>query len=162
MPTANSEYTPFSVQGVVGAASGAGIAIGTYFAFYGAASNALARTTTMKPGGLLQPCNVPALEECCLCCGERVLQSVGEALSSTLLLCNWVALMKWACATVYPEMLQASLEVRVCSLPQARLCSRQEPCCSEAAARAELQRCLLLQARLHLWQEGWQRPGAAW
>ena len=42
-----------SVQGVVGAASGAGIAIGTYFAFYGAASNTLARTTNMKPGRLL-------------------------------------------------------------------------------------------------------------
>jgi hypothetical protein len=36
-------------KGVVGAASGAGIAIGTYFAFYGAASNMLARTTDMAP-----------------------------------------------------------------------------------------------------------------
>ena len=64
----------------MGAASGAGIAIGTYFAFYGAASNALARTTTMKPGGLLQTCNVPAPEECFL--EDCILQLVGEALSS--------------------------------------------------------------------------------
>lgn len=39
-------------RGVVGAASGAGIAIGAYFAFYGAASNLLARHTDMAPGGV--------------------------------------------------------------------------------------------------------------
>ncbi|KAK9863434.1 hypothetical protein WJX84_004136 [Apatococcus fuscideae] len=39
-------------RGVVGAASGAGIAIGAYFAFYGAASNLLARHTEMAPGGV--------------------------------------------------------------------------------------------------------------
>ncbi len=36
----------------MGAASGAGIAIGAYFAFYGAASNLLARHTEMAPGGV--------------------------------------------------------------------------------------------------------------
>lgn len=36
----------------MGAASGAGIAIGAYFAFYGAASNLLARHTDMAPGGV--------------------------------------------------------------------------------------------------------------
>lgn len=36
-------------RGVVGAASGAGIAIGAYFAFYGAACNALSRHTDMPP-----------------------------------------------------------------------------------------------------------------
>ncbi|KAL3134058.1 hypothetical protein ABBQ32_008487 [Trebouxia sp. C0010 RCD-2024] len=37
-------------KGVIGAASGAGIAIGTYFAFYGAASNMLSTSTTLAPG----------------------------------------------------------------------------------------------------------------
>lgn len=37
-------------RGVVGAASGAGIAIGVYFAFYGAATNLLVRHTEMKRG----------------------------------------------------------------------------------------------------------------
>ena len=37
-------------RGVIGAASGAGIAIGTYFAFYGAASNMLSTSTTLAPG----------------------------------------------------------------------------------------------------------------
>ena len=36
-------------RGVFGAASGAGIAIGAYFAFYGAATNVLARKTDMEP-----------------------------------------------------------------------------------------------------------------
>ena len=36
-------------RGVFGAASGAGIAIGAYFAFYGAATNVLVRNTSMKP-----------------------------------------------------------------------------------------------------------------
>lgn len=36
-------------RGVFGAASGAGIAIGAYFAFYGAATNVLVRNTQMKP-----------------------------------------------------------------------------------------------------------------
>lgn len=36
-------------RGVVGAASGAGIAIGAYFAFYGVACNALARHTDLPP-----------------------------------------------------------------------------------------------------------------
>jgi len=36
-------------RGVFGAASGAGIAIGAYFAFYGAATNVLVRNTEMKP-----------------------------------------------------------------------------------------------------------------
>ena len=36
-------------RGVFGAASGAGIAIGAYFAFYGAATNILVRNTQMKP-----------------------------------------------------------------------------------------------------------------
>ena len=37
-------------RGVIGAASGAGIAIGTYFAFYGAASNMLSTSTALAPG----------------------------------------------------------------------------------------------------------------
>ena len=37
-------------KGVLGAASGAGIYIGTYFAVYGAATNVLSQRTTMKPG----------------------------------------------------------------------------------------------------------------
>ena len=37
-------------KGVIGAASGAGIAIGTYFAFYGAASNMLSTSTELAPG----------------------------------------------------------------------------------------------------------------
>lgn len=37
-------------KGVIGAASGAGIAIGTYFAFYGAASNMLSTSTALAPG----------------------------------------------------------------------------------------------------------------
>lgn len=37
-------------KGVIGAASGAGIAIGTYFAFYGAASNMLSSSTPLAPG----------------------------------------------------------------------------------------------------------------
>lgn len=37
-------------RGVIGAASGAGIAIGTYFAFYGAASNMLSTSTKLAPG----------------------------------------------------------------------------------------------------------------
>ncbi len=36
-------------RGVFGAASGAGIAIGAYFAFYGAATNVLVRNTSLKP-----------------------------------------------------------------------------------------------------------------
>lgn len=36
-------------RGVFGAASGAGIAIGAYFAFYGAATNVLARNTDLPP-----------------------------------------------------------------------------------------------------------------
>ncbi|EIE24932.1 mitochondrial carrier [Coccomyxa subellipsoidea C-169] len=39
-------------KGVVGAASGAGIYIGTYFAFYGAACNVLSRRTDLSPGGI--------------------------------------------------------------------------------------------------------------
>lgn len=39
-------------KGVFGAASGAGIAIGTYFAFYGATCNVLARTTTLPSSGI--------------------------------------------------------------------------------------------------------------
>ena len=39
-------------RGVVGAASGAGIAIGAYFAFYGAASNVIAASTDLSPGGV--------------------------------------------------------------------------------------------------------------
>lgn len=35
---------------MIGAASGAGIAIGAYFAFYGAASNVLAKRTKLKTG----------------------------------------------------------------------------------------------------------------
>lgn len=37
-------------RGVIGAASGAGIAIGAYFAFYGVASNVLAKRTQLKTG----------------------------------------------------------------------------------------------------------------
>ena len=37
-------------RGVIGAASGAGIAIGAYFAFYGAATNVLVNRTQMKTG----------------------------------------------------------------------------------------------------------------
>lgn len=39
-------------RGVGGAASGAGIYIGTYFAFYGAACNVLARQTDLAPGSV--------------------------------------------------------------------------------------------------------------
>uniref|UniRef100_A0A7S0S2B4 Mitochondrial carrier protein n=1 Tax=Chlamydomonas leiostraca TaxID=1034604 RepID=A0A7S0S2B4_9CHLO len=39
-------------KGVCGAASGAGIAIGTYFAFYGAACNVLSRQTDLPPSGV--------------------------------------------------------------------------------------------------------------
>ena len=39
-------------RGVFGAASGAGIAIGAYFAFYGAATNVLVRNTEMKPASI--------------------------------------------------------------------------------------------------------------
>lgn len=39
-------------RGVFGAASGAGIAIGAYFAFYGAATNVLVRKTDMQPGSI--------------------------------------------------------------------------------------------------------------
>lgn len=39
-------------KGVVGAASGAGIAIGAYFAVYGVASNALSTHTDLTPGGI--------------------------------------------------------------------------------------------------------------
>lgn len=39
-------------RGVFGAASGAGIAIGAYFAFYGAATNLLASNTQMKPASV--------------------------------------------------------------------------------------------------------------
>ena len=37
-------------RGVIGAASGAGIAIGAYFAFYGAATNVLVKHTHMSTG----------------------------------------------------------------------------------------------------------------
>ena len=37
-------------KGVLGAASGAGIYIGTYFAVYGAATNMLSQHSAMKPG----------------------------------------------------------------------------------------------------------------
>ena len=39
-------------RGVFGAASGAGIAIGAYFAFYGAATNVLVRKTKMQSGSI--------------------------------------------------------------------------------------------------------------
>eukprot|EP00884_Botryococcus_braunii_P009641 jgi/Botrbrau1/18679/Bobra.0386s0008.1 len=39
-------------EGVLGAASGAGIYIGTYFAFYGAACNLLSKHTTLSPGAV--------------------------------------------------------------------------------------------------------------
>lgn len=39
-------------KGVVGAASGAGIYIGTYFAFYGAACNLLSRHTDLAPSAI--------------------------------------------------------------------------------------------------------------
>lgn len=39
-------------KGVVGAASGAGIYIGTYFAFYGAACNLLSHHTELSAGGV--------------------------------------------------------------------------------------------------------------
>jgi solute carrier family 25 S-adenosylmethionine transporter 26 len=39
-------------KGVVGAASGAGIYIGTYFAFYGATCNLLSRHTNLSAGGV--------------------------------------------------------------------------------------------------------------
>jgi solute carrier family 25 S-adenosylmethionine transporter 26 len=39
-------------KGVFGAASGAGIAIGTYFAFYGAACNLISRNSDMPPGAV--------------------------------------------------------------------------------------------------------------
>jgi hypothetical protein len=39
-------------RGVFGAASGAGIAIGAYFAFYGAACNALSRHTDLAPSAV--------------------------------------------------------------------------------------------------------------
>ena len=39
-------------KGVVGAASGAGIYIGTYFAFYGTACNLLSTHSSMSPGGI--------------------------------------------------------------------------------------------------------------
>lgn len=39
-------------KGVLGAASGAGIAIGAYFAFYGAASNIISRHTDLAPGAV--------------------------------------------------------------------------------------------------------------
>ncbi len=39
-------------KGVVGAASGAGIYIGTYFAFYGTACNLLSTHSNMSPGGI--------------------------------------------------------------------------------------------------------------
>lgn len=39
-------------KGVVGAASGAGIAIGAYFAFYGVACNILSQTTELPAGGI--------------------------------------------------------------------------------------------------------------
>ena len=39
-------------RGVFGAASGAGIAIGAYFAFYGAATNVLVRNTEMQPASI--------------------------------------------------------------------------------------------------------------
>lgn len=39
-------------RGVVGAASGAGIAIGAYFAFYGAACNVISRNTDLPPGAV--------------------------------------------------------------------------------------------------------------
>ena len=55
-PSITCEWFPLTdflkVQGVVGAASGAGIAIGAYFAFYGAASNLLARHTEMNSSGV--------------------------------------------------------------------------------------------------------------
>ena len=38
-------------KGVLGAASGAGIYIGTYFAVYGAASNVLSQHTQMQASG---------------------------------------------------------------------------------------------------------------
>lgn len=41
---------PDPCRGVVGAASGAGIAIGAYFAFYGAATNLLVKHTELKRG----------------------------------------------------------------------------------------------------------------
>lgn len=44
------DLNPSTHRGVIGAASGAGIAIGAYFAFYGAASNVLANKTTLKTG----------------------------------------------------------------------------------------------------------------
>ena len=39
-------------KGVVGAASGAGIYIGTYFAFYGTACNLLSSHSNLSPGGI--------------------------------------------------------------------------------------------------------------
>ncbi len=39
-------------KGVFGAASGAGIAIGAYFAFYGVASNVVSRNTNLAPGAV--------------------------------------------------------------------------------------------------------------
>ena len=39
-------------KGVVGAASGAGIYIGTYFAFYGTACNLLNTHSNLSPGGI--------------------------------------------------------------------------------------------------------------
>jgi len=42
---------PSLYKGVGGAAGGAGLAIGTYFAFYGAAMRLLERHTTLPPGG---------------------------------------------------------------------------------------------------------------
>ena len=39
-------------KGVVGAASGAGIYIGTYFAFYGTACNVLSSHSNLTPGGI--------------------------------------------------------------------------------------------------------------
>ena len=94
----------------MGAASGAGIAIGTYFAFYGAASNALARTTTMKPGGLLRPCDVPALEECYLCCCDCILQ-LGHP--TVWQLGSLHAPERDSCGSVVP--LKPGLEVHLCS-----------------------------------------------
>lgn len=39
-------------EGVLGAASGAGIYIGTYFAFYGAACNLLSKHTNLSAGAV--------------------------------------------------------------------------------------------------------------
>ena len=101
-------------RGVFGAASGAGIAIGAYFAFYGAATNLLVGSTNMQPASIAFV-------------SGAIAAAGGSIVKVPLAVC-----IRSVQAGVYPNVFKAASEIstaagRPCQLPNILISSFQKP-----------------------------------